>query len=89
MDIQPSIIRGLSGLEEPNSGLWIEPEVLMAGEGVVTGMGPDDGADPGVELSVMIITSADFGAHGQSCLAIVLQQTQDTDALKCPFLSLG
>jgi hypothetical protein len=52
-------------------------------------MGPDDGADPGVELSVMIITSADFGAHGQSCLAIVLQQTQDTDALKCPFLSLG
>jgi hypothetical protein len=33
LDIQPSIIRGLSGLEEPNSGLWIEPEVLMAGEG--------------------------------------------------------
>lgn len=73
-DLQLGIIRGMSGLEEPNNTeLWIEPEPgvqLMAGrtDNYSTGMGPDVGADPGVEYSVMIITSADFKAHGQSCL---------------------
>lgn len=44
-------------------------------------MGPDVGADPGVEYSVMIITPADFKAHGQSCHMIPMVLS----VLSCPY----